>query len=171
MVNPKISIIVPVYNVEEYLKKCIESLVNQSIVEKEIIFVNDGSTDNSYSILEMYKKMYPEIIILNKENGGLSSARNAGIEIAKGDYIGFVDSDDYVDEKMFELMVNHSEEKNADMVICKHKWVFTNGEIVGSGGFKEEKILNSYQGLKEFLIKEDFGNYAWDKVYKKKAIY
>ena len=94
---PKVSVIVPIYNVEKYLKKCLDSLVNQTLDDIEIILVNDGSKDNSKQIAEKFANDYPnKIIYLEKENGGLSSARNYGLKHAKGDYISFVDSDDYV---------------------------------------------------------------------------
>jgi glycosyltransferase involved in cell wall biosynthesis len=165
--NPIISIVVPVYNVEQFLERCIKSLLNQTIVNKEIIFINDGSTDSSYSILEKYKMKYPEIVIINKKNGGLSSARNAGIEIARGDFIGFVDSDDYIEETMYEKMINCATNKKVDIVICKNKLVYENGNIKNSKGFLEEKVLDGYNGFKALLNKKDFANHACDKIYKR----
>ena len=104
MNNIKVSVIVPVYNCEKYLKKCLDSLVNQTLKDIEIICVNDGSTDNSGRILEEYTDS--RIKIITKENGGLSSARNAGIAVAKGEYLGFVDSDDWVDLDFYEKLYN-----------------------------------------------------------------
>ena len=94
----KVSVIVPVYNTYDYLNKCLDSLVNQSFKDYEIIIVNDGSTDDSEKIIKKYQKKYSNIKYYYKENGGLSSARNYGIKYANGDYIAFVDSDDYVDK-------------------------------------------------------------------------
>lgn len=105
MKQGKISIIVPVYNVEKYLCRCVDSLLNQTCRNLEIILVNDGSTDSSFQICNEYAKKDERIIVINKSNGGLSSARNAGLDAATGDYIGFVDSDDYVDVEMYERLL------------------------------------------------------------------
>ncbi|MDO5555812.1 MAG: glycosyltransferase [Clostridia bacterium] len=103
---PKISAIVPVYNTEKYLTKCLNSIINQTYQDFEIIIVNDGSTDNSEKIILEFKNKYPEKIkYLKKENGGLSNARNFGVEHAKGDYLSFIDSDDYIDINLFEKLI------------------------------------------------------------------
>ena len=115
----KLSVIVPVYNTSKYLNKCIDSILNQTFKDIELILVDDGSTDNSYSILEDYKNKYPKkIVLLQKENGGQGSARNLGLKSAKGDYITFVDSDDTIDKNMYEEMYNLAVEGNYDIVIC-----------------------------------------------------
>lgn len=105
----KISIIVPIYNVEKYLKRSLDSLVNQTLEDIEIILVDDGSTDNSHKIAEDYKENYSNVLLVTKENGGLSDARNFGLQYASGEYIAFIDSDDYVESQMFERMYNLSE--------------------------------------------------------------
>ena len=99
----KISIIVPIYNVEKYLKRSLDSLVNQTLEDIEIILVDDGSTDNSHKIAEDYKENYSNVLLVTKENGGLSDARNFGLQYASGEYIAFIDSDDYVESQMFEI--------------------------------------------------------------------
>ena len=115
----KVSIIVPVYNVELYLEKCLLSVVNQTLNEIEILVVNDGSKDNSQKIIEEFQLEYPtKIFGFTKENGGLSDARNFGIDRAKGQFLGFVDSDDYVSETMFEEMYNLAIKYDAEMTIC-----------------------------------------------------
>lgn len=101
MAKPIVSILIPVYNVENYLEKCLDSVISQTMNNIEIICVNDGSTDHSGEILEKYQKKDKRIIVVNKENGGLPSARNAGLEIARGKYIGFVDSDDYINSDLY----------------------------------------------------------------------
>lgn len=124
---PKVSIIVPVYNTEKYLDKCLNSLVNQTLQDIEIIVVNDGSKDNSEAIINKFKKNYSDkIVYLNKENGGLSDARNYAIPYVKSDYIGFVDSDDYIEFDMFEKMYNIAIEKNLDLVECNFNWEYPN---------------------------------------------
>lgn len=101
----QVSVIVPMYNVENYIKECLDSLVNQTLKDMEVIVVNDGSTDGGVEIVESYCKKYPDLIrLVHKENGGLSDARNYGIPYAKGKYIGFLDSDDYVESTMYEKM-------------------------------------------------------------------
>ena len=120
----KISIIVPVYNVESYLSNCIDSILNQTFKDFELILVNDGSTDKSLEICKHYKNMDDRIFIIDKKNGGLSSARNAGLDIIKGEYIGFVDSDDYIHPQMYELLYKQIIENEADISMCEFKKVF-----------------------------------------------
>ena len=123
----KVSIIVPVYNVEKYLTKCLDSLVNQTLKDIEVIVVNDGSPDNSQTIIDKYNKKYPDIIkSYIKENGGQGSARNLGLKKATGEYIGYVDSDDYVSIDMYEKMYNKAKEDDYDIVMCTHTVVNEN---------------------------------------------
>ena len=111
----KVSVIIPVYNTEDYLKECIESLVNQTLREIEILIVNDGSTDSSLEIMKEFKNKYPNIIkIFDKVNGGQASARNYALPFAQGEYLGFVDSDDWVDSTMYEEMYEKAELHNED---------------------------------------------------------
>ncbi len=112
-----LSVVVPVYNVEKYLARCLDSLVNQTLKDIEIICVNDGSTDNSRNILETYAQKYPQIKVIDRENGGQSAARNTGIDAAKGDYIGFVDSDDWVDLGYYEKLYNAAKKYDADIAV------------------------------------------------------
>ena len=114
----KISVIIPVYNTGNYLKKCLDSILNQTLKEIEIIIVNDGSSDNSLDIIKRYMKKNKNIILINKENGGQGSARNMGISRATGEYISFVDSDDFIDEEMLEEMYLTAKENDSDIVIC-----------------------------------------------------
>lgn len=119
--TPLVSILIPVYKVEQYLEECLDSLVNQTLKDIEIVCVNDGSPDGSAKILERYKELDPRIVIVNKENGGLPSARNAGLDVARGKYVGFVDSDDYVEPNMFERLYETAEKENSEIVICGAK--------------------------------------------------
>ena len=115
----KVSVIIPVYNVEKYIDKCLQSIINQSLKEIEIIVVNDGSPDNSQEIIDKYVEKYPDKVkSFIKENGGQGSARNLGLEKAKGEYISFVDSDDWLDEFALEKMYNKAKEDDSDIVIC-----------------------------------------------------
>lgn len=157
---PKVSVIVPVYNVEEYLERCLDSLVNQTLKDIEIIIVNDGSTDGSKEKIQKYINIYKNIVYLEKENGGLSSARNYGIPYAKGEYIGFVDSDDYVELTMYEKMYNKAIEEKSDMVECDFIWEYPNK--------KREDIGKVYSSKKEAIIEARV--VAWNKIIKKDII-
>ena len=156
----KVSVIVPVYKVEQYISKCLDSLVNQTLEDMEIIVVNDGSPDNREKIIKDYAKKYKNIKYLKKENGGLSSARNFGLKHATGEYIGFVDSDDYVDKRMYQMMYEKALEASADLVVCDLNYVYED---------KEEK---AYSNIKTDTtdIKSIMNNIypaAWNKLYKK----
>ncbi|MFS4431173.1 glycosyltransferase family 2 protein [Chryseobacterium sp. S90] len=166
-VPPKVSIIVPVYNVENYLTKCLDSLVNQSLTGIEILVVNDGSKDNSGKIIEEYAQRYPEKIkAFTKENGGLSDARNFGLDRAAGDYIGFVDSDDYVSEKMFEEMFLLGEKHQAKMVICNIQKVDETGKVTQKltqlPDMSEKIVLEN-----NFSVFSDISYFACNKLFKK----
>lgn len=137
-----LSIIVPVYNVELYLRKCLDSLVKQPLDNFEIVCINDGSTDNSLKILEEYKERYPEIVkIYNKQNGGLSDARNYGLKKAEGKYVGFVDSDDWVDKNMFKVLLDEIQSKNCDVVVCNYVEVYKDKNIEIVDCFESYKLL------------------------------
>lgn len=112
----KISVIIPIYNVEQYLSQCLDSIINQTYTNLEIILINDGSTDNSEKICNQYKLLDPRIIVIHKTNGGLSDARNTGIKIATGDYISFVDADDFIDENMYTILFQKINTTNADII-------------------------------------------------------
>ena len=113
-----VSIIVPIYNVEKYIKECIDSIINQTYKNLEIILVDDGSPDCCPKICDEYSKKDKRIKVIHKENGGLSSARNAGLDVAKGEYVSFIDSDDVVDEKFIETLYNLCIENNCDISEC-----------------------------------------------------
>lgn len=165
--NIKVSIIVPVYNVELYLEKCLLSLVNQTLHEIEILVVNDGSTDKSQQIIEKFQQNYPNKIFgFVKENGGLSDARNFGIDRANGQYLGFVDSDDYVSETMFEEMYKLAKKHNAEMTICNLQKVDENGKITQKltqlPNFPEKIILEN-----NLSVFSDISYFACNKLFKK----
>lgn len=158
---PKVSVIVPVYKVEQYLEKCLESLVNQTLSDIEIVIVNDGSPDNSEKIIENYLEKYPnKIKYVKKENGGLSSARNFGVPHAMGEYIAFLDSDDYVELNMYEIMYKKALEGNYDMVECNFIWEYPNKKKIDIG--------DKYNGTHEALEKARV--VAWNKLYIREAL-
>ncbi len=158
---PKVSIIVPVYNVEKYIEKCLNTLMTQTLSDIEIIIVDDGSKDSSKRIIEKFVKIYPQIIkYYYKENGGLSSARNFGIQYAQGEYIAFLDSDDYIEPTMYEEMYNTAKKENADMVECDFIWEYPKKQVLDRGVI--------YNGKKDALEKARV--VAWNKLIKREII-
>lgn len=158
---PKVSVIVPFYNVGGYIEKCLETLVNQTLQEIEIILVNDGSKDRSINIVKKFLANYPEkIVYLEKENGGLSDARNYAIPYAKGEYIAFLDSDDYVEKDMYEKMYELAKKENSDMVECDFYWAYPDKV--------KEDIGEIYKGKKDMLKKVRV--VAWNKLIKREIL-
>ncbi len=125
----KLSIIVPIYNVEQYLHKCIDSILAQTFTDFELILVDDGSTDRCPQICDEYAKKDSRIKVIHKENGGLSDARNAGIDIAQGDYLGFVDSDDYIHEQMYEKLYELATKHSAEIACCSIQDIYRDGKF------------------------------------------
>ena len=154
----KVSIIVPFYNVEKYIEKCLTSLVNQTLEEIEIILVNDGSKDNSIKVAKDFEQKYPaKIRYYEKPNGGLGDARNFGIKFTKGEYIAFLDSDDYVEPTMYEEMYEMAIKEKSDMVECDFWWEYPNK--------KKEDIGVEYKNQNDMLLKARV--VAWNKLIKK----
>ena len=177
MKKPKISVIVPVYNVEKYLKECLNSILNQTFSNIEIICVNDGSTDSSRKILEEYKRQDCRIKIVDKENGGLSSARNAGLKVAEGEFISFIDSDDWIDTRMLEKLYKSMTEYNTDITICavhqydEQKQAIDDSNKYYTLGFFDNSFDNrafNYKDTKPFIM--DVCVMAWNKLYRKSLI-
>lgn len=164
----KVSVIVPVYNVEEYLQECLDSLVSQTLDEIEIICVNDGSTDNSLTLLNEYASKYPKIKVINRENGGLSAARNTGMKEAKGKYIGFVDSDDWVDYDFFEKLFMSAENNNASIAACGI--VRTKGRKTRINISYNEEILYTDIQDKIKICNIPKYCYVWNKIYKREEL-
>lgn len=165
----KISIIIPVYNIAQYLPRCLDSIINQTYKNLEIIIVDDGSVDNSKEIITEYEKKDSRIVSIFKENSGVSDTRNMGIEVSTGDYIGFVDGDDYIEPDMFELLINNALKYNADISHCGYKMVFPSrvdyyyntGKVIIQD--KNKGILDLLQGT---LIEPGI----WNKLYKRSVV-
>ena len=154
----KVSIIVPFYNVEKYIEKCLTSLVNQTLEEIEIILVNDGSKDKSIKVAKDFEQKYPaKIRYYEKPNGGLGDARNFGIKFAKGEYIAFLDSDDYVEPTMYEEMYEMAIKEKSDMVECDFWWEYPNKK-------KDDRGVE-YKNQNDMLLKARV--VAWNKLIKK----
>lgn len=161
----KLSIIVPVYNVEKYLPKCLESLIKQTLNDIEIICVNDGSMDNSLAILKEFASKDSRIRIIDNQHQGVAKTRNTGIEQSTGEYIGFVDSDDYIDIDFFEKLYNSATKSNSDIAIAsilKHKNFFN---IYNAKYTKEETAITIQDKIKLCEDKKHFFFYAWNKIY------
>ncbi len=164
-----ISVIIPVYNVEKYLKICLESVLNQTYQNLEIILVDDGSKDKSGQICDEYSKKDERIKVIHKENGGLSDARNVGIENSFGKYICFIDSDDYIDVKFLENLYSIIKKYNADISVCCYKIVSENSDHLKVEEKREysEEVWNNEQSYKELLLFGKLENYIWNKLFKK----
>ena len=162
-----ISVVIPVYNTEKYLKECIDSVINQSYNNLEIILVDDGSTDNSLEICNKYADMDKRIKVIHKNNGGLSDARNVGIENANGKYITFVDSDDFIENDMYELLYNDVCENNAEIAGCDY-YLFNSLSTSKSDNITEKKcVLNPEQALIKMKKMTGYGISACNKIIMK----
>ncbi|THD32817.1 MAG: glycosyltransferase [Flavobacterium johnsoniae] len=169
----KVSIIIPVYNSKKFIDECVKSLVNQTLKEIELIFVNDGSTDNTVEILKNYQKSDPRIIIISQENQGISRARNTGLGIAKGEYIGFCDHDDYINNDMFEILFNIAVNEDVDIVVSKTILGRDNKEIIKKTVFPADVIYDKKfiqeKIIPNLLEKEDLFP-VWNKIYRRSLI-
>lgn len=164
--KPLISIIVPIYNVESYVEECIQSIIKQTYKNLDIILIDDGSKDSSGEICEKYKKIDSRICVVHQENQGLSSARNTGLKLANGEYIQFIDGDDFISVDMIENLYEIMEKEHADIVTCS-SYTYKNGEIVKKEYSKSINIYNKEEAIKEIILDKKIRFYAWDKLYKK----
>ena len=159
-----ISVIIPVYNVEEYLNQCVESVLAQTYKNYEIILVDDGSVDASPKICDEYAKQFENISVFHKENGGASSARNVGIKNASGKYIFFLDSDDWIENNTFELLINSAVSEKADLVFCEAQAVDDNGNEFSSNNYgydSEYPTQNAFDTMQQMIEKKEFHVAIW----------
>lgn len=166
-----ISVIVAAYNIEKYLPRCLDSLVLQTYRALEIIVVDDGSTDATSGICDSYGEKYDNITVIHQANKGLSAARNAGLAVAGGDYIGYVDGDDFIEPDMYEAMLNACIEKNAEIAICTYRQIGDGADEIHSTGdiveLTREETLEIYiSGSRQYHIY----NSVWSKLFKKEVI-
>lgn len=171
----KVSIIVPVYNVEKYLRQCLDSILNQNFDSYEIIIVNDGSTDKSNIIIEEYQSLYKNIKVLYKSNGGLSSARNAGLEVAIGKYVVFIDSDDIIGKDFILDLYKEAEKYELDVVFGSHVKFYGENiealeEVIRKNDIYNSKIFTGVEMLYSNLINDDFKPEVWDDIYNRKFL-
>ena len=160
----KLSVIVPVYKVEPYIHKCVDSILEQTYTNLEVILVDDGSPDNCGKICDEYAAKDKRVKVIQKKNGGLSDARNAGIDISTGDIIGFIDSDDYIEARMYQEMIDYMEHNNLDIVCADTNQVKGN-KIKFKPRYKKNYVWNKQEALNEI-----FDNAAWNKIYKREII-
>ena len=171
MEHKKVSIIIPVYNSEKFLKKCIDSVVNQTLTEIEIIIVNDGSTDGSLNILKDYDSVYTNIILLDQENAGYSATVNRALNIAGGEYIAFVDGDDYIEYDALETLYLEASTGNFDLIIYNWDRVDSNGHLISYNDHSNfaNQLLDRNEIIQEFFLnsRELVEGYSWNKLIKR----
>ncbi|WP_042199052.1 glycosyltransferase family 2 protein [Paenibacillus camerounensis] len=166
-----ISIIVPVYNAENYIDRCIKSIQNQTYSDFELILVDDGSNDNSFEICRKYSKTDQRIKLIRTENFGVSSARNEGLRIAKGEYVGFVDSDDWIEADMYEILIRNIIEFNADISCCNYYMNSDSSENTIENQEKYIELFNNVENcMNSFLERKIFGNSVCNKLFSTKVI-
>jgi glycosyltransferase involved in cell wall biosynthesis len=163
---PVISIIVPVYKVESYLRRCIDSIIAQTLTDFECILVDDGSPDSCPAICDEYSEKDNRIIVIHQENKGVSAARNAGLDIAEGEWIGFVDSDDWCDEGMFQFLYDNAIKYDADVSICNMRKVTAEGCMKSIKYKKNIHVFNGAQGIIKMFAPDAYGGYSWNKLVK-----
>ena len=176
---PLVSVVVPIFNIEAFLSECVESLIRQTYKNIEIILVNDGSTDNCGKICDEYSRIDARIQFIHKNNGGLISARKAGLEFSKGEYVAYVDGDDWVEPEMYGTLLRHAKESNADVVAAGHKENLSGRiEILKNqarpGIYSGEKLKNELFSVMLYSGKfSQFGifSYVWGKLYKRSVLY
>lgn len=165
--NDLISVVVPAYNIENYIERCIKSILNQTYSNIEVIIVDDGSTDNTASIIDQYALKDTRIIPIHKKNGGVSSARTEGINRASGEWIGFVDGDDVIEENMYEVLINNAKKYNADISHCGYQMIFPDGHIDYYYNTKCIEIQDNTIALEELLSGRKIEPGLWNKLFKK----
>lgn len=172
--NEKISVVVPVYNVEPYIEKCIDSILAQTYRNMEVLLIDDGSTDNCGKICDKYAKLDSRVIVHHKENEGLSEARNVGVRLASGTYIAFVDSDDYIEPDMLAVMHQRLQQDKSDLAICNFVCVDTDGVLVPELNSElpiKDEVISGEEAF-ERLAEEKYWYYvtAWNKLYRKEFL-
>lgn len=167
-----ISLIIPVFNVEEYLRQCLESIIKQSFSNYEVILVDDGSTDKSMEIIREYEKKFKRVKILSQRNKGVSEARNLALKHAKGEYVLYIDSDDFLKFNMLELMVNEANKTKADIVMCNYNLYYgvnnKNNRVV-SYNVLEDKIYSSSEVI-DMILNFNIQGQLWNKLFKRSLL-
>lgn len=163
-----ISVIVPVYNIEnKLLDKCINSIINQTYKNLEIIIVDDGSKQECADECDRLVGLDPRIVLIHQANKGLSGARNAGLDIVKGDYIGFVDSDDYVEPEMYEWLLKSLLNNNCEISVCGTRLIYKDGSFKNRNNYISDMVFSKEEAYRELLIDKEMTTSSWNKLYKK----
>ncbi len=166
--NPKISLIIPVYNAERYINQALESVLEQTFTDYEVIMVNDGSTDKSLAILTEYSQKYPNFHLVDQKNKGQGAARNVGVSFATGDYITFLDSDDFLEPNFFEVLYSTAIENNADISGCNFYFYYDKGVKKFSMPFTSKTgVYSSEVALKKLIFDTTFHSFMWNKLFKR----
>lgn len=166
--NDLISVIVPVYNIEDkLLDKCINSIINQTYKNLEIIIVDDGSKKETADECDRLAKKDSRIVLIHQKNRGLSAARNVALDVAKGNYIGFVDSDDFIEPDMYELLYNSLVRNNADISVCGTRLVYKDGSHKDRTNYVDERVFSKCEAYKELLIDKEMTASSWNKLYRR----
>lgn len=161
-----ISVIVPIYNVEKYIRKCIDGIISQSYTNLEIILVDDGTPDNCGTICDEYASKDKRIKVIHKSNGGLSDARNVAIDVMRGKYVTFIDSDDYIGTDYIMCMYKALIETDSDLAICEYAYIYEDGKMINHPyNNKKRLVFNQEQALYELLNSKKYSNSAWGKLY------
>ncbi len=171
MQDQLVSVIVPVYNVEDYIVRCVDSILNQTYKNLEIILIDDGSTDMSGSLCDSFSEQDNRIRVIHKKNGGLSDARNAGLEVATGDYIGYIDSDDWAELDMFEIMVRECEKYGADVAACRYSSVY--GDYTVNKSTDLILHMTRDEALETYIcenVERPIYNSVWSKLFKRELV-
>lgn len=165
---PQLSVIVPVYNVEDYLRKCVESILNQTFTDFELLLVDDGSTDGSGELCEEFALLDKRVKVFHQRNGGLSVARNTGIKNATGKFLSFVDSDDWIEKDMYAGMLSVlSFDNGIDVVVCGHRVVTESGDVEERVVFSKSALFPGVDATMLILKDEEMPSFAWNKIYRK----
>ena len=162
-----ISVIVPVYNVERYLRRCVDSILHQTYQDLEVLLVDDGSTDASGAICDEYAAQEERVTAVHQKNGGLSAARNAGLERAQGTYLCFVDSDDFLDSRMLETLCRDLQEQDADVAVVGFRMFEREEELAPAELTVPVQCMTGREAIRSTLVSDELGDFAWNKLYKR----
>ena len=168
--NIQLSVIIPVYNTQEYLERCVNGVIANKGINMEIILVDDGSTDASPSLCDNYSSKYDFIKAVHISNSGPATAKNRGLEIARGEYVAMIDSDDEPKHDMFERMINAAKKNDADIVCCNYLERYDNGSTRTFNYTNETIVLDHYHGVEHFLMKKKIYTQCWTKIYRRRML-
>lgn len=165
--NDLISVIVPIYRVEALLPRCVDSILSQTHSNLEVILVDDGSPDGCGAICDRYARLDPRVRVIHQENGGLAAARNAGLAVAQGDFLGFVDSDDRIAPDMYETLLRGILAQEADIAVCGRYMEMESGRLISMFTLDKPAVFDAHEAVRRFLLSDGLDAAAWDKLYRR----